>query len=60
VLIGKAMQLVKIRHRKEQNGSRQEQKTPQKHFAPRQGPAQLRSVLSNQTPEIHTDVKFYI
>jgi hypothetical protein len=48
------MQLEKIRHRQEQNGCRQEQKTTQKDYAPRHGPAQLRRVLSNETPEIHT------
>jgi hypothetical protein len=48
------MELEKIRHRQEKNGCRHAQKNPQKHFAPRQGPAQLRRALSNETPAINT------
>jgi hypothetical protein len=35
-------------------------RNPQKHFAHRQVPSQLRRVLSNEKPEIHTYVIFFI
>jgi hypothetical protein len=44
----------------DQNGCRKGKTKQQKHFAPRHGLAQMRRSLSNETPAIHTYVKFCI
>jgi hypothetical protein len=41
-------------------GAAKSKRNPQKHFAHRQVPSQLWSILSNEKPEMHTFVMFYI
>jgi hypothetical protein len=58
VLIGRALQLEKSDTAKRKTDAAKNTINTGKCFAPRYGTAQMWRALSNETPEIHTYVKF--